>query len=285
MYKRQGRFYDPTVDALDVQSLRSDDQGTRSLVYDPQRDQHYWRDIPFQSPEFNASEDQVLLKVDADGAVSGELRLQSRGGVGQFIRKRARNPEALKQLMQSRVSQLFPGAQMLEHRGLNVNDLYTPALASINFRHDSWLKREGDLLRIPNIADWSPKRLFELETRRFPLVLGHYRQWRWKLQLQLPPRLKIAYLPTDREVGGRCLTIKRRSSWDPEARTLQIAWFYQSLCEQLSPKEYVSYRALSREMLQLLNEEVVLRSQKLDLEEPLPIPNQAAPPKVVVPAP
>ena len=35
-----GRFYDTTVDALDFSSLRQDDQGTLSLLYDPEEGQH-----------------------------------------------------------------------------------------------------------------------------------------------------------------------------------------------------------------------------------------------------
>ena len=41
-----GRFYDPTVDALDVEVLRHDDQGTWSAVYDPENGTHTWRQIP-----------------------------------------------------------------------------------------------------------------------------------------------------------------------------------------------------------------------------------------------
>ena len=76
----EGRFFDPTVDALDVQSLRSDDQGTLSLVYNPRKDEHYWEKIPFQSPEFDQNEDRVKLTLDEAGVVSGELTMTSRGG-------------------------------------------------------------------------------------------------------------------------------------------------------------------------------------------------------------
>lgn len=254
----EGRFFDPTVDALDVQSLRSDDQGTRSLVYDPRADHHYWRDIPFQAPSFDESEDSVELTVDQAGKVSGSLKMRSRGKIGQIIRQRARNPESFKQVMQYRVNQLLPGAVMLDHKAVQTDDLYVPAEAHINFEHDSWVHREGDQLRLPSIVDWSPKSLFQLENRRFPLTLGHKRQWRWSLNATLPSGFDITNLPRDRKVGGECLSIERNAKWDPTQRSLRVTWTYLTLCERLTPEEYLEYRPLARDMLQLLNEEVVL---------------------------
>jgi tetratricopeptide (TPR) repeat protein len=256
-----GRFFDPTVDALDVQSLRSDDQGTKSLVYNPIKDRHYWQDIPFQDPSFDESEDIVNLTVDETGKVTGELKMRSRGKIGQIIRQRARNPENFKQVMQYRVNQLLPGAQMRDHKPIQVDDLYTPAEALIKFEHDSWVNREGNQLRLPSIVDWSPKSSFQLEDRRFPLVLGHKRQWRWTLNAQLPHQFDLSHLPKDRKVGSECLSIERRSEWLPKEKRLHIEWTYLTLCEQLSPKEYQAHRPLARDMLQLLNEEIVLSPQ------------------------
>ena len=254
----EGRFFDPTVDALDVQSLRSDDQGTHSLVYNPRLDRHDWREIPFQSAEFDQSQDFVEINVSDQGDVSGKLTITSRGKIGQLLRQRARNPESFKQVMQYRVNQLLPGAQMLAHQASQVEDLYTPAEATINFSHDSWVKREGSQLRLPAPVDWSPKGLFQLEERRFPLVLGHKRQWTWVLSATLPDRFDLSHLPIDRKVGSECLSISRTSVWDEESRRLEMKWHYQSLCERLSPEDYLAHRPLAREMIQLLNEEVVL---------------------------
>ena len=265
----EGRFFDPTVDALDVQSLRSDDQGTLSLVYNPRKDEHYWREIPFQGPEFDQNEDRVQITLDEEGVVSGELTMTSRGSIGQIIRKRARNPEAFKQVMQYRVNQLLPSAKMLDHEAVSVDDFYTPAVTKIKFEHNAWVRREGNQIRIPALVDWSPKRLFQLEERRFPLVLGHKRQWRWVLDTQIPDPLEVSHLPEDRKVGDQCLSIERKSTWDPTTHRLVVTWLYQSLCKELSPQEYLKYRPLARQMMQLLKEEVVLGPKPL-LKERVP---------------
>ena len=254
----EGRFFDPTVDALDVQSLRSDDQGTKSLVYDPRQDKHYWQDIPFQDENFDQSEDIVNLTIDESGKVSGQLKMRSRGKIGQILRQRARNPESFKQVMQYRVNQLLPGAQMKDHQALQVEDLYNPAEALIEFEHDSWVNREGQQLRLPTLVDWSPKSSFQLEKRRFPLVLGHKRQWQWTLNAKVPASFDLSHLPEDRKVGSECLSIERKSNWSVKEKQLKVVWLFKTLCEQLSPEAYQEYRPLARDMMQLLNEEIVL---------------------------
>ena len=254
----EGRFFDPTVDALDIQSLRSDDQGTKSLIYDPRQDKHYWQDIPFQDESFDQSEDIVNLTIDESGKVTGQLKMRSQGKIGQILRQRARNPENFKQVMQYRVNQLLPGAQMREHKALQVEDLYQPAEALIEFEHDSWVNREGQQLRLPSLVDWSPKSSFQLEERRFPLVLGHKRKWQWTLNAQVPDSFDLSHLPEDRKVGSQCLSIDRKSTWSAKEKKLKVVWSFKTLCEKLSPEAYQEHRPLARDMMQLLNEEIVL---------------------------
>ena len=50
---RAGRFYDPTADALEVDTLPNDDTGTTALVFDTKTEKHRWIEIPLQSSELN----------------------------------------------------------------------------------------------------------------------------------------------------------------------------------------------------------------------------------------
>ena len=43
-----------------------------------------------------------------------------------------------------------------------------------------------------------------------------------------------------------------------EEKQLKVVWLFKTLCEQLSPEAYQKYRPLARDMMQLLNEEIVL---------------------------
>ena len=99
----EGRFYDPTVDALDVDVLRHDDQGTWSAVYDPETKEHTWRQIPYQPASYDVTRNELSLNLEDDGSLSGEVELIAKGRVGEFLRKMARNPEKFKQILARQV--------------------------------------------------------------------------------------------------------------------------------------------------------------------------------------
>jgi tetratricopeptide (TPR) repeat protein len=261
----EGRFFDPTVDTLDIETLRFDDQGTTSLVYNPKTREHSWREIPFQESAFNATRDEIKLTLNAEGDVEGTLVLSGRGEIGQILRQRARNPEAFKQVMQYRLHQLFPGAEMTAHEPLEVESLFKPASASISFKLGSWAKKEGESLRLPAVIDWSPKGYFHLEERRFPLNFGVRREWSWHTSVSLPEGYELSHLPSNEQVKTPCLSLERQ--FKREEGRLISEWRYASLCENLSPEDYQAQREKAREMMVLLNQEVVLSVRKVTPKE------------------
>ena len=93
----EGRFFDPTVDTLDLDVLRNDDQGTLAYVYDDERKVHYWQEIPFQSPEMNTLQTNVDVRLSRNGEVRGELKLSGIGQIPALVRQAARNPTQFKQ--------------------------------------------------------------------------------------------------------------------------------------------------------------------------------------------
>jgi len=59
------RFYDPTADGLDVETLRPDDPGTESLVFDLQNSRHYWLSVPYQPPAAHHTRTEDRVRFDA----------------------------------------------------------------------------------------------------------------------------------------------------------------------------------------------------------------------------
>lgn len=252
----EGRFFDPTVDTLDIETLRFDDQGTRSLVFNPETKLHYWQEIPFQGPEFDSTRDDIELTLSETGEVTGKLTLSGRGSIAQTLRHRARNPEAFKQVMQYRLNNLFPGATMDRYASIELEDLFKPASAEIYFKHDSWAKVEGDSLRIPAVIDWTPKGYFHLDKRRFPIDFGTRKEWTWRTTLSLPSSFEVTHLPQDESLVTGCLSLERRSRIEEDS--LITEWRYASLCEMLEPTDYEAQRDTARQMMVLLDQEVVL---------------------------
>lgn len=266
----EGRFFDPTVDTLDIETLRFDDQGTRSLVFNPTTKEHYWQEIPFQTPEFDSTRDDVELTLSETGGITGKLILSGRGSIAQTLRQRARNPEAFKQVMQYRLNNLFPGATMKEYEIFELEDLFKPASAGIEFSHDSWAKPEGDSLRIPAVIDWTPKGYFHLDKRRFPIDFGTQREWTWRTKLTLPDTYEVTYLPKDESLVTDCLSLERHSKIENDR--LITEWRYASLCEMLPPFDYQAQRDKARQMMVLLEQEIVLGKKVPTAPQELKLP-------------
>ncbi len=252
----EGRFYDPTVDALDVDVLRHDDQGTWSLVYDPHGRTHDWRAIPFQSSALDYANANAVLELTNEGSAEGVLELVAQGRTGETLRRTARNPEQMQQLLQRRVSQTFPGARIVGHELLQVEDVRRPAKVRMHVQTPGLGRREGRDLRLRLPIGWSPQHLFSLPVRRHMLMLGTPRTWTWRTEVVLPAGSKVKRAPSSDAVESECLALRRTVR--VEAGRVVGEHQVEVRCERISADAYGAHRADAERMLNLLREELVV---------------------------
>lgn len=253
----EGRFYDPTVDALDVDVLRHDDQGTWSLVYDPIGQTHEWREIPYQDPSVDFTRADLAARITDDGAVTGEMALTAHGRIGSVLRRAARNPETLNQLVSRQiVSRAFPAGRLLGVVPVQVESIREPAQVRIELAATSVGRREGRQLRMPLPIGWTPEGYFTTPDRRHDLLLGTPRTMTWSVALELPPGAKIERLPETAEVESPCLTLSRTVR--AEAGAVQAEQRVQFRCERLAAGQYEQYRKVADDMIKVLQQELVI---------------------------
>jgi hypothetical protein len=82
----KGRFFDPTVDALDVGHLREDDQGTWSFVLDL-KGGYAWKHVPFQAAEIDYLKKQIVMNIAKNGNCNAEVVVTAEGRDGAVIRR------------------------------------------------------------------------------------------------------------------------------------------------------------------------------------------------------
>ncbi|MEE2644053.1 MAG: transglutaminase domain-containing protein, partial [Myxococcota bacterium] len=282
----EGRFYDTTVDALDFSSLRHDDQGTLSLLFDPEKEQHYWKEIPYQAPTQEEIQFISRGQLDESGRFEGTVETRAQGRFAEVVRRFARNTDQFRKLMEFQVNQLFSGGELLEHSALEVESFFEPARAVATLQQESWASLEGQNLRLPNLISWSPKRLFALRERHHPLLLGIPSTIRWENEISLPPGAQLSLLPASTEVRGECLLLRREferlppespklveGEALPEARgRLKLNWLFQNRCERLSVEGYQAHLPLARDMYKLLAEQVVVELARPTQREQSPQP-------------
>ncbi len=254
------RFFDPTAELLDVDSVRSDDVGTRSLVFDPRTNVHAWRDIPFQAPDANREATSLRLKLDDKGGAQGTATLQGVGRTGSLLRRTARNEQVFAQVAQSVASAWLPNATATEVKTVEVDSLRAPATISMQVSTGTFARQEGPALRLRLPSDANPRKLFALAKRQHPLVLGTPSQQTMDLELELPDGYEVARLPASGAVTLPCLSLTREVR--QEGRVVKSAQTWRTLCERISAQEYVTYRARLDEMLRLLDDELVFSAKR-----------------------
>ncbi|MBK7857406.1 MAG: hypothetical protein IPJ65_02035 [Archangiaceae bacterium] len=256
----EGRFFDPTADALDLDAVRSDDTGTKSLVFDPTTGAQTWREIPFQGAELNSERWKLDLKLDRDGAGTGALVVSANGRTGSLLRRTARNLEQSAQLMQRQAQRLVPGASASELSLDAVKDLAVPAQLSARVATKTLARVEGPELRLKLPSDFAVRGLFALAQRRHPLVLGAPNESVTQVTLELPEGFVVTRAPADAEVKAPCMSFSRKVQVSGAKVTAELKGRFS--CERIGPSEYAAYRGQAEDMSKLLDEELVVSLSK-----------------------
>ncbi len=250
------RFFDPTAELLDLDVVRGDDVGTKSLVFDPKEGTHTWRDIPYQAPEANRERIALALSLDAQGGAKGDMRMEAKGRTGSTLRRIAHNDELFKQTGQRLAAMVLPNATAEDVEAVDIKSLRTPAVVKQKVSSATFAKREGDTLRVKLPTEWSPRSHFSLASRRHPLLLGTPTLYENRLELTLPEGFEVKKLPASGELALPCLALSRTVK--VEGGKLIAESSYRFSCERLSSSEYPAYREKADDMSRLLEDELVL---------------------------
>ena len=253
---KEARFFDPTAELLDIESVRSDDVGTKSLVFDPRTGVYTWRDIPLQDPSLNRELSILALRLDQGGAAKGTITIEGVGRDGSLIRRVARNAEMLNQAMQRMATSFLPNASTSNAKGLEVKSLRMPASLQADLEARTFARTEGGTLRMRIPSEWNPRSLFTLAVRRHPLVLGAPAQMETRVSLALPEGYEVKKLPMASAVELPCLSLKREVRH--EGSTVTSVQTFRNTCERISASEYGQYRSRVDDMVRMLEDELVI---------------------------
>jgi hypothetical protein len=263
------RFYDPTAELLDLDSVRTDDVGTQSLVFDPETGTHTWREIAWQEPDANHERTLIELELDSQGGAKGSFTLEAVGRGGSMLRRTARNAEIFKQASQRIASLFLPNVTTANPRALEVESLRVPAAIRMDVASGTFARAEGETLRVKLPSDANPRSTFQLATRKYPLVLGTPQSSEMNVSLTLPAGWEVRRLPTASTIALPCLSLSREVK--VEGSTVTSRQTYRTTCERIGVGEYAQYRARLDDMVRLLEDELVLGPAK-GLKAPKAVP-------------
>lgn len=255
----EGFFVDPTADALDLSSLRNDDVGTRSLVYNPVDSSYQWVDVPYQSPDDNRLEVQLDLTLESSGLARGKAAYAAVGRSGSQLRVSSRNQEQFKRVMESLTGMYVPGSLVDSAEVIEVKDLKRPAQFRADFRKEAFLRQDGKTFRAPVPTGWKPANLFQKETRVYPMLLGIPSKELTTTNYTLPKGSRIQQLPGSFSMKSPCILFKRSVS--NTRTTVQVKDTLQTLCERIEPSQYQEHREFISRLVDARRAELVLKKR------------------------
>ncbi len=254
----EGRFYDPTVEALDLRLLRGDDQGTRSLVLNPETREWRFIDIPFDSLLTEYCQIDHQYSLDWEGEAEGQMKWRCESQNAEAMRILTRNPNKLNRSMDQVVHNFFPGGSSKQDARFKADDLTKPVEIEIGFKAPNVARKEGKEFRIPVIQSASPHQLFSEPKRVFPMDLSHrLGRQQWHAEITLPQGAKIARLPKSQNVETPCITQTLSVKAEGQRVILDESLAYR--CPRIDPKDWAQYRKAAEQMKQNIDQEIVFK--------------------------
>jgi tetratricopeptide (TPR) repeat protein len=247
-------FMDPTVDALDLWSLREDDQGSAALVLDPPSGKWTWIDIPFQTPDYKLSHWTANVAIDAPDHVHASSHLAVRGGHASGLRTALRSDDQSRQVYDYLASQLFPGSKLVSATAPDHESFLHPLAIDLEIDASLAIRQEGVhyRLKLPNNADNAPTKLSERQT---PLDLGPPSEEDSDIVLHLGKDVTLVEKPMPVDVVDPCFHVRRTVTGDKTDVTVHDE--LAQTCTTVSVADYPRYRAAMEKARGLLDSALV----------------------------
>jgi hypothetical protein len=236
-------FVDATTDALDVGSLREDDQGSLSLVIDPlQKDGFDFVPIPFRPASEEYIRSEVHMDVAAGGKVSVSDAVKLRGSMASGARRTLKNPAYAHKFEEQFAGYLFPGSTLVSAKAGDPADVWNPIALDLQLDDSTALDASGAThrLRLPSVV--GIEQLTSLAQRRLPLSLGIPRTIEVHIGVTLPAGHEIVETPEDFDEKAPCMEIQRTSKSNA-AGELDETIRAIVTCNEVSTADYPAFRA------------------------------------------
>ena len=255
----EGFFMDPTTDALDLDNLRSDDQGVTSLVLDPESGEWRFVEIPFRSSDEEMQRYNISLEVKSPTEAQGTSSLITRGGLASSLRRLLRNPERAQKFHQDVAGRLVNGARVVNASVSDIEDLVNPLRVTHELDATRSLASDvnGGRVALPTgIMFPISRQTIGLEKRRYAMLFGPPQVSTFEFKLALPKGARLSRVPKNIKSEGECFSFELRASEGKAKRIVSLSSRFERTCAEVSPTQYKNYRERVEKILGTLEEAV-----------------------------
>ena len=247
-------FLDPTAEGLDVGNLGPSDQGTTSLVLDPDSGAWEMIPIPYQSPKLTYTHVQLAIHVRSptDAAIDGEF--VARGGGAMGLRHLLRNRSIAEKAMQGMAGRLVPGATLTSSDWPTEEDTRKPVSIKLKLDGTRAIQAEDDHFRfsVPDLMNLESATA--LDRRETPIELGVPSGTTETVSMTLPEGYRFVHTPADFSISDPCFTVNRKTTI--AARTATVVVDLQMSCAQVAVTAYTGFRDHARDAASKLRDQI-----------------------------
>jgi cellulose synthase operon protein C len=256
----KGFFMDPTVDLLEIGNLRNDNQGATALVLDHVSGEYKFKEIPYQSPEYNYQKHDRTFILDSSGKLSVTDKITLRGSLSSMLRQVLRTKEVAYNMFRNLASALFKGGVLEKYENSDIDDIHNPLTVTIIADANSLKTKHADKITISLPDQIVNPDLVSLENRKLPLLTGIPSIYEVDTQFIVPEGMNVESMPEDIAMKGNCFEISRSSSF--EGNKLRISFVFKKECTIISVEDYSAYREQMLEIVKSQNALIVLSTDQ-----------------------
>ena len=252
-----GFFMDPTVDLLEIGSLREDDQGTIALKLDVDTGKYEFIDVPYQSPEMNFQKHDRVYTLSKENILTVNDSITMQGGTSSYFRQTLRTKDVGNKLFQRLANSLFKGGILNKYDHSDIEDITKPFNISFSADVTNLVSVSGKKITVNMPEQIVNASIITLESRKLPLWTGIPSLYETDVVIKIPDGLTVESMPKNISVSNECFSITRESVLS-DRNTISIKSSFNKKCTEISEKDYPAFRELILDVIRNHNEYLVL---------------------------
>lgn len=258
---KQGYFTDPTVDLLELGSLREDDQGVTALVLDVDSGDYKFMDIPFQEPEMNFQKYERTYTLSEELKLNVNDKIRLRGGTSSMFRRIMRTKEIGNKAFQRLANNLFKGGVLIDYEHSDIEDITKPFFIMFNADVSNLVTGQKDEIRIKMPEQIVSTSLVSMEKRKLPLWTGIPSVYEINMTFTIPESMAFSSTPEDFKVDYKCFTISRKTETGESGNEVRIFYSFNKKCTEIPVPDYAAFRKAILEVIQKQNDFITVKKK------------------------
>ena len=253
-------FMDVTANTVVFGDLPLGDQDRETLVFF--KDHYELVKTPLFQPEHNKLSTFMKIKVNDDETIQAQREIVALGSYGALQRYwlKFTMPTLIQEELQQKARSFADNAVLKVYEIKNVDDLDRPVSLKYSFTAPQYFIKAGPIRIMDQLASIDTTPFFKV-TRRYPIEFSGLDLQEDRIEIELPARFAVKYLPPPVEVQTPWFYFVSRYELVSE-HLIRHHFVHETKKDRIGVSEYEAYKKSIEEIASKVNQHVVLEEKK-----------------------